>query len=75
MTEVQWDMEAFNKIVIHDSTRELIMALVTNKIATTRSADIIEGKGNGLIVLLHGFVQVVPSIGTSLTQLKWSWNW
>jgi hypothetical protein len=54
MTEVDWDMKAFQRVVIEENTRELMMALVKNQVNSTRTADIIEGKGNGLIILLHG---------------------
>lgn len=34
--------------------KEMILALVTNQIASESSTDLIENKGNGLIMLLHG---------------------
>jgi hypothetical protein len=40
---------------MEDSTKELIEALVKNKIAADKNSDLISGKGNGLIVLLHGW--------------------
>jgi hypothetical protein len=60
---VAWNDEAFNTLVVGDETKELIMALVTNKIGASKSTDLISGKGNGLIVLLHGG----PGTGKTLT--------
>ena len=61
--EVNWNDEAFDTLVVDDETKELIMALVTNKIEISKSTDLISGKGNGLIVLLHGG----PGTGKTLT--------
>lgn len=54
MAPVQWDRDAFEQIVIGYKTRELVMALVSSQVSSVKTSDIIEGKGNGLIVLLHG---------------------
>lgn len=40
--------------VTDDRTKELIHALVTNQLAAEKATDLIAGKGNGLIMLLHG---------------------
>lgn len=45
---------AFENLVLDQKTKELIQALVTNKIATHEGTDLIDSKGNGLIMLLHG---------------------
>lgn len=37
-----------------DKTKELVQALVADRIAGERNTDLIQGKGNGLIILLHG---------------------
>lgn len=44
-----------------DNTKELIIALVTNKIEAEKSTDLMAGKGNGLIILLHGYVDIAYS--------------
>ncbi|KAK8016590.1 hypothetical protein PG993_014779 [Apiospora rasikravindrae] len=57
ISEVQWDKKAFDNLVLSDSrTKELIHALITTKLAAEegQGADLIKGKGNGLIMLLHG---------------------
>lgn len=52
--DVQWHTEAFDHLVIDEETKELIRALVTNKIKSERNTDWVTAKGNGLIMLLHG---------------------
>lgn len=60
---IPWDKRAFERLVLEPSTKGLIKALVSIHIETDKSADIISGKGNGLIVLLHGG----PGTGKTLT--------
>ena len=43
--------------------KELILALVTNQLASETNTDLIENKGNGLIMLLHG----PPGTGKTFT--------
>jgi SpoVK/Ycf46/Vps4 family AAA+-type ATPase len=62
-SRVPWNNEAFDTLVVDPETKELIMALVTNKIEASKSTDLMSGKGNGLIVLLHGG----PGTGKTLT--------
>jgi SpoVK/Ycf46/Vps4 family AAA+-type ATPase len=52
--DVTWSKKAFDNLVLGHSAKELIEALVTTQINRERSTDIIHGKGNGLIMLLHG---------------------
>ena len=54
ISEIEWNKEAFKSLAIEKDTKTLITALVTNKIAADRSTDLIEGKGSGLMILLHG---------------------
>lgn len=58
ISPVTWNTQAFEDLVIsneHDSdTKGLIAALVQNKIASEQSIDFVEGKGTGLVLLLHG---------------------
>jgi hypothetical protein len=52
--EVEWNKKAFDSLVIDEDTKRLLKALVTNQIKPEKSTDLIQGKGNGLILLLHG---------------------
>ncbi|KAI1802975.1 hypothetical protein F4811DRAFT_527151 [Daldinia bambusicola] len=61
--DVVWNEIAFERLVLEEKTKRLIRALVSEQIETTRSTDIISGKGNGLIMLLHGG----PGTGKTLT--------
>jgi hypothetical protein len=54
MQDVQWNDEAFDFLVLPPESKELIKAVVTNKIRREAHMDIIAGKGNGLFILLHG---------------------
>ena len=61
--DVKWNKEAFQNLVIDRKARDLIRALVSNQLAAERGTDLIMGKGNGLIMLLHGG----PGTGKTLT--------
>jgi SpoVK/Ycf46/Vps4 family AAA+-type ATPase len=64
--DVEWNTEAFQKVVMNRKAKDLIRALVSNQLAveaSTPGTDLIEGKGNGLILLLHGS----PGTGKTLT--------
>ena len=52
--DVCWNTEAFDSLVIDDTTRKLIKALVMRQLETDKGTDLIAGKGQGLIILLHG---------------------
>jgi SpoVK/Ycf46/Vps4 family AAA+-type ATPase len=52
--EVKWNKQSFNHLVIDSESKELVQALITNQIAREQGTDIVESKGNGLIILLHG---------------------
>ena len=52
--EVEWNKEAFKNLVVDEETKELVQALVTNRLEAERGTDMIEDKGNGLTILLHG---------------------
>ena len=47
-------MKAFDYLVIEKQTKDLVQALVTNQLRASENADLIQGKGNGLFILLHG---------------------
>ncbi|KAI4134159.1 MAG: hypothetical protein LQ347_001757 [Umbilicaria vellea] len=63
ITEVVWSKEAFKSLVLDRKTKDLIQALISNQLAAEKSTDLISGKGNGLILLLHGG----PGTGKTLT--------
>ncbi|TGO36450.1 hypothetical protein BHYA_0124g00110 [Botrytis hyacinthi] len=63
LSEVVWDKKAFKKLVLAQKTKDLIEALIVNQIAAEESTDLISGKGNGLILLLHEG----PGTGKTLT--------
>ncbi|KAK8036439.1 AAA family ATPase [Apiospora marii] len=52
--EVTWDQSSFDKLALQRDSKELIEALVTSQIDASEGTDIVAGKGNGLIMLLHG---------------------
>uniref|UniRef100_A0A093VS44 Proteasome-activating nucleotidase n=1 Tax=Talaromyces marneffei PM1 TaxID=1077442 RepID=A0A093VS44_TALMA len=61
--DIDWNEGAFDRLVLQHSKKELIKALVTVHTISAKSTDIIEGKGNALIMLLHGG----PGTGKTLT--------
>ncbi|KOS37343.1 hypothetical protein ACN38_g11872 [Penicillium nordicum] len=63
ISHVEWDNDAFESLATDSKSRNLIEALVTNHVELEYSADLITGKGNGLILLLHGG----PGTGNKLT--------
>ncbi|KAK8103694.1 uncharacterized protein PG998_010727 [Apiospora kogelbergensis] len=52
--DVEWNKESFKHLVVEPNTKELIQALVRHQIASEQGTDIVNRKGNGLIILLHG---------------------
>ena len=54
ISEVLWNKQAFENLVVNSKTKELVKALVISRVAGEESTDFIQGKGNGLVVLLHG---------------------
>jgi SpoVK/Ycf46/Vps4 family AAA+-type ATPase len=63
ITNVKWNDAAFKNVVMESDAEDLIQALVSSQLASEASTDIIENKGNGLILLLHGS----PGTGKTLT--------
>ncbi|KAK6349363.1 hypothetical protein TWF730_010110 [Orbilia blumenaviensis] len=61
--DVAWNKAAFDSLVVDENTKLLIVALVSNKIAADAGTDLMNNKGNGLIILLHG----APGTGKTLT--------
>ena len=70
---VTWNKRAYDRLVLPPRTKDLVKALVTVRSLQRgvkqglglagKRVDIIEGKGNGLIMLLHGG----PGTGKTLT--------
>ncbi|KAI9689566.1 MAG: hypothetical protein M1822_010218 [Bathelium mastoideum] len=63
IAEVGWNQAAFDTVVLGEDLKSFIKALVMNVIEPANATDIIEGKGNGLVILLHGG----PGTGKTLT--------
>ncbi|KAI1454689.1 P-loop containing nucleoside triphosphate hydrolase protein [Annulohypoxylon moriforme] len=66
ITDIQWDQDAFDHLVLKDETKELVKSLVSAQIKETSSLafdDVVKGKGQGMILLLTG----EPGVGKTLT--------
>lgn len=67
LSKIEWHGDPFAMLQLSQSTKSLIMKLVTGFNARTRQQeaydDVIKGKGKGLIFLLHG----PPGLGKTLT--------
>ncbi|KAL8708050.1 MAG: hypothetical protein Q9225_007662 [Loekoesia sp. 1 TL-2023] len=61
--DVVFSEQVFAQLVIPESTKSLIQALVENHAKGTGVDDFVEGKGKGLIILLHG----PPGVGKTMT--------
>ncbi|KAF4997172.1 hypothetical protein FGRMN_4067 [Fusarium graminum] len=65
VNDIKWDEKAWDSLVLEDDTKELIKALVTSRKyhAANTIDDVIQGKGKGLVTVLHG----PPGTGKTLT--------
>ncbi|KAJ3545948.1 hypothetical protein NM208_g2244 [Fusarium decemcellulare] len=63
ISDVDWNEKAFQSLVADEDMKELILALVTNQLDDEKGTDVINHKGNGLIMLLHGS----PGTGKTFT--------
>lgn len=61
--DVFWNKQAFKHLVVDNETKDIIQALITSKVDIDQGTDLIQGKGNGLIILLHGS----PGTGKTFT--------
>lgn len=66
---VDWNTKCFEQLVLPDSQKELVQALVAEHTQRTTDPakagfdDIVKGKGRGLVLVLHG----PPGVGKTLT--------
>ncbi|KLU91079.1 hypothetical protein MAPG_09602 [Magnaporthiopsis poae ATCC 64411] len=69
VSPIDWNRKCFEQLVLPDSQKELVQALVsehTQRTTDPKTAafdDIVKGKGRGLILVLHG----PPGVGKTLT--------
>ena len=63
ITDIRWNKQAFTDLVVDPKTKELVQAVVMKQLDTAQSTDFVTGKGNGLIMLLHG----APGTGKTFT--------
>lgn len=65
--EIEWNEKAFDSLVLPDNQKSIVKALVEShtgkNIAASTIDDIIQGKGRGLVSVLHG----PPGVGKTLT--------
>ena len=61
--DIKWNPKAFGRLVLDEAAKRMIYALVNVQKSAGKMDDIIAGKGNGLIILLHGS----PGTGKTLT--------
>ncbi|KAF4966575.1 hypothetical protein FSARC_5817 [Fusarium sarcochroum] len=65
VNDIQWNEKAWDSLVLEDGTKDLIKALVKSRKyhAANTIDDVIQGKGKGLVTVLHG----PPGTGKTLT--------
>ncbi|KAF5688253.1 AAA family ATPase [Fusarium denticulatum] len=65
VNEIKWNEKAWESLVLEDGTKDLIKALVKSRKyhAANTIDDVIQGKGKGLVTVLHG----PPGTGKTLT--------
>jgi len=63
VTEITWNTDAFDKLVLPDDQKELILAFSESQLEGTSFDDVVSGKGKGIICLLSG----PPGVGKTLT--------
>ncbi|KAJ5927829.1 hypothetical protein N7466_006785 [Penicillium verhagenii] len=65
ISDIEWDKEAFDSLVLPDNQKSIVKALVESHTfhAAENIDDVIQGKGKGLVAVLHG----PPGTGKTLT--------
>ncbi|KAJ6013078.1 hypothetical protein N7522_003433 [Penicillium canescens] len=65
ISEIEWDKEAFGSLVLPTNQKSIVKALVESHTfhAAENIDDVIQGKGKGLVAVLHG----PPGTGKTLT--------
>jgi hypothetical protein len=64
VSEISWNDNAFNTLVLPPDTKDLLMSFVESQVENKDSFDdVIQGKGKGIIMLLSG----PPGVGKTLT--------
>ncbi|KAK2028432.1 ATPase [Colletotrichum zoysiae] len=63
VTEITWNTNAFDKLVLPEDQKELILAFSESQLDGSTFDDVISGKGKGIICLLSG----PPGVGKTLT--------
>jgi hypothetical protein len=74
---VVWDPRIFESLVINDEDKNMIKTLVLTEASATsrdKGVDFVSGKGNGLVMLLHGYATMLGAM-TTLTHTQSAWNW
>lgn len=62
--EIEWNHNAFDKLVLPDNTKDLLLSFVESQVENKDTFDdVIQGKGKGIIMLLSG----PPGVGKTLT--------
>jgi len=67
VSDIKWNESAFDSLVLPDAQKDIVRALVETHAGSTNNTstidDIIQGKGRGLVSVLHG----PPGVGKTLT--------
>lgn len=61
LQSIHFDSDRINRVVMHETQKQDLQLLINNYRGI--NTDVIQGKGNGLIFLLHG----PPGVGKTLT--------
>lgn len=68
---VQFAVDAWKRLVLKAEYKEVIWAMVKSYLAhSTNFHDLVDGKGEGLVILLHG----PPGVGKTLTAGMYSYS-
>ncbi|KAI1214775.1 uncharacterized protein F4807DRAFT_8417 [Annulohypoxylon truncatum] len=67
LSSIKWDETCFDQLVLNPTTKKTVQAMVTTHSRRGQDGpgidDIVEGKGKGLVMVLHG----PPGVGKTLT--------